>query len=212
MFISIEGIDGSGKTTQASLLYEKLNQMGYDSVLVHEPGNTKLGLSIRNLILSDNKKSINPYSELFLFLADRAQHYEEVIKPCLQKDKIIICDRFIDTTIAYQGFGRGIEINIINQLHNTITDNLIPTKTFLIAIHPNDSFNSERNKDRIEKENLFFHEKIYNGFLMQAKKYPNRVSVINGKQSIKSIHSLILDSTLSVANINVSCNLTRVAA
>jgi dTMP kinase len=184
--ITFEGIDGCGKTTQIRLLSEKLSLMKIP-VETREPRETWIGKQIRKLVLSCNVYNIDAMTELFLFCATRTQHYMDVIKPSLLDGKIVISDRFIDTTIAYQGFGRGIDHTILTYLHNLMTGNLLPDLTFFLDLPPDKCrirCQKRHKPDRIEKEKLEFLERVYNGFITQTKREPNRIKCIDTNRPI----------------------------
>ena len=170
LLITFEGCEGSGKTTQIDMLVPWLKEYTNNKISIiktKEPGQTLLGNKIRELLLNiDNK--INPLSELFLYYADRSQHIKEVIKPNLDKNNIIICDRFIDSTIAYQGYGREINLNLINILNQSIISSIQIDLTFILDIDIKGLNRIIGSKDRIELEDLEFHNKVRNGYLTIA--------------------------------------------
>lgn len=193
MFISFEGIDKSGKSTQISLLVDYLKQKGYEVVQTCEPGGTRLGEKIERILLEPSTKEISGISELFLYLADRAEHVEKIIKPALEKGKIIISDRFTDATIAYQGHGRELDIPWIKELNKRVTHGLSPDITFLLDISPDlaKKRSGSEEKDRIENEKISFHQKVRQGYLKLAKRHAERIKVINGEGSVEEIQSTI---------------------
>ncbi len=193
MFISLEGIDKSGKSTQISLLVDYLKQKGYEVVQTCEPGGTRSGEKIERILLEPSTKEINGISELFLYLADRAEHVEKIIKPALEKGKIVISDRFADATIAYQGHGRELDIPWIEELNKRVTHGLSPDITFLLDISPDfaQKRSGSEGKDRIENEKISFHQKVRQGYLKLAKRHPERIKVINGEGSIEEIQLTI---------------------
>ncbi|MBQ3835370.1 MAG: dTMP kinase, partial [Elusimicrobia bacterium] len=177
-FITIEGGEGCGKTTQSKLLKKYLEDKGFKVVLTREPGGSIVAEQIRNILLNPSFK-VNPLSELMLYEASRAQHLEEIIKPNLKKGFIVICDRFIDSTLAYQGYGRGLDKNIIKKLNDIASCGITPDITFYLDVDPKEGIKRAKsvNKgkltggDRIEKESIKFHNKVRKGFLDLAKKY-----------------------------------------
>ncbi len=193
MFISLEGIDKSGKSTQISLLVDYLKQKGYEVVQTCEPGGTRLGEKIERILLEPSTKEISGISELFLYLADRAEHVEKIIKPALEKGKIVISDRFADATIAYQGHGRKLDIPWIKELNKRVTHGLSPDITFLLDISPDlaQKRSGSEGKDRIENEKTSFHQKVRQGYLKLAKRHPERIKVINGEGSVEEIQLTI---------------------
>lgn len=190
LFITFEGIDGAGKTTQLEYTKDFLLSNGYQVALTREPGALDLGKKIRNILL-DDKNHISKKAELFLFLADRAQHVEFFIKQEIEKGKIVLCDRYIDSTIAYQGYGRENKNNLdeLIFLNNIATDNLLPDLTLLFDIDPIISVDriNLSNMDRLEKEGVIFQKNVRNGYLSLAKNAPNRIKVVNASQPIDKV-------------------------
>jgi len=187
MFISFEGIDKSGKTTQAVLLAKYLKNKGYPVVSTQEPGGTCLGEKIKELILHTPREKISGIGELFLYLTDRYQHVKEVIEPSLEKGRLVISDRYTDATVAYQGYGRGLDIRWIENLNKKVTRGLLPDLTFLLDIDP--KVMSERGKaeDRIEQEDFLFYTRVRQGYLQIAKSFPERVKLLNGRKEPQQI-------------------------
>jgi len=191
LFISFEGIDKSGKSTQISLLADYLKEKKYEVLPTCEPGGTRLGKKIERIILQSSLGQISDKAELFLYLADRAEHVGEIIKPTLDNDAIIISDRFADASIAYQGYGRGLDIHWIDELNRRATQGISPELTFLLDIDPDLARKRSKEKDRIENEEIAFHQRVRQGYLEIAHLYPNRVKTVNGQDSIKNIHLAI---------------------
>jgi len=185
--VTFEGLDGCGKSTQIRLLAAKLSSAGIPFLETREPGVTMIGEEIRRLVLSCDYGKINTNTELLLFFANRAQHYAEVLKPSLARGKIVICDRFIDTTIAYQGYAREIDFAIIEYLHKLTTDNLMPDLTFFLDLPPDKCLIRRQEQDRIEREKIEFLNSVYTGFLLEAKHHPNRIKRVNADRDIKEI-------------------------
>ncbi len=201
-FITFEGIEGSGKSTQAALLARYLERKGRKVVAVREPGGTALGDRIRELLLQDRESGPSPMAELFLYEASRAQVVEEVIGPALGGGATIICDRFTDSTVAYQGYGRGLDIGTIEVANKAATSGLVPDLTFLIDLDPETGLRRALSRiaeeggpreDRFEKETLDFHRRVREGYLAIARREPERVYVINGSGEIPSIHRQVCD-------------------
>jgi len=197
LFIVFEGPEGAGKTTQAKLLYRYLENKGYDVVLTREPGGTKLAEAIRKIILSPKMK-IYPMTELLLYEAARAQHIEEVIKPNLQKNKIVISDRFADASVVYQGYARGLGVEFVEKLNKLVVCNIVPDITFLLDISPKEGlqrikFNRKTSFDRLEKESLKFHIKIREGYLNIAKKRKNFYIINVENKTFQEVHTIIVD-------------------
>ena len=187
LFITFEGVDGSGKSTQINLLAEYLKEKNIDFILTRDPGGTKLGSKLRDILLNYDGK-IAPFCELFLYLADRAQHVEEVIIPALNKNKIVLCDRYIDSTLAYQGYARGLNIDEIINLNNLVTHTLLPDLTILFDINIENSIKRIGDKkDRLESEAAHFHKKVREGYLELAEREPERIKVIDSNREINEI-------------------------
>ena len=193
-FISLEGIEGTGKSTQAKLLSDYLKEKGFEVVLTEEPGGTQIGLRIRELLLSVEHKGMTAVTELLLYNASRSQHIREIIVPAISSGAIVITDRFTDSTIAYQGFGRGIDLNLINSIDLIATERLRPDITILLDLDA--EVGLKRNKginktDRLELEDLEFHQRVRNGYHNLAEKEPERIKLIDASAGIQEIHSRI---------------------
>lgn len=183
LFISFEGGEGAGKSTLIQKIYEYLNQLNKPVLLTRAPGGTMTGDLIRHLLLHHDEKDISSRTELFLFLADRAQHVQEVILPALANKKIVLCDRFNDSTVAYQGGARGFDPMWVRKLCHFATQDLEPDLTLYLDIDPEVALKRvQRTKDRIEKENISFHQKIRQAYLAIAEKDPKRFHVLDGSQ------------------------------
>ncbi|MBN1445653.1 MAG: dTMP kinase [Candidatus Omnitrophica bacterium] len=182
LIISFEGIDGCGKTTQAKLFYSRLKKRGMQVVLLNEPGGTYAGDKIRKILL-DKKSEISPLCELFLYLASRAQLVGEMIRPCVKNGTTVILDRYVDSTIAYQGWGRGLPVPLIEHVHRAFASDVMPDITFLIDDTAENLLGvlDKKERDRIEGESVGFHEKVRNGYLRIAKRHRRRVKVIKRK-------------------------------
>lgn len=191
MFISFEGIDKSGKSTQILLLVDYLRKRSYQVVQTCEPGGTRLGKKIERMLLESSLGQISDTAELFLYLADRSEQVKEIVKPALEKDKIVISDRFADASIAYQGYGRGLDTHWIDKLNKRATQGISPELTFLLDINPGLAKKRSKEKDRIENEEIAFHRRVRQGYLEIARLYPNRVKTVNGQESIKNVHLAI---------------------
>jgi len=196
IFISFEGIEGTGKTIQSRLLRENLVKEGHEVILTEEPGGTRIGLKIRDVLLSVENKGMTPVTELLLYNASRAQHINEVILPALRMGVIVITDRFTDSTVAYQGYGRGIALEIINSLEIMVTEGLKPNITFLLDLEVEAGLKRNRgiNKtDRLELEDVEFHKRVRDGYLQIAAKEPERIKLIDSSGSIEEIQRKIID-------------------
>jgi len=192
MLITFEGIDCSGKSTQAKLLVERLEQMGHQVVLLREPGGTTISEQVRDILLDNKHKEMDRITEFLLFSASRAQLVSEVILPALRENKTVVCDRFYDSSTAYQGWGRGINIEDVKRINHIATLGTVPDITFLIDIPPNESVRRKNLMpgsavDRMEVSGITFYEQVRNGYLAIAKSEPERFVVIDGMKSVKEI-------------------------
>lgn len=192
LFITFEGADGCGKTTQLNLLKEYFTDNGYEVVVTREPGAKGLGEKLRDILLNYDGE-VSDRCESFLFLADRAQHIDTIVKPALEQGKIILCDRHTDSTVAYQGYGRGLDIEQINKLNNIATDGLKPDLTFVFDVDVETSMaRVGGEKDRMESSGNDFFNKVRNGYLEIAKCEPQRVKVIDAKLPIDKVFEQVL--------------------
>jgi dTMP kinase len=192
LFITLEGIDGSGKSTLSKGLAEQLKSLGYETLMTRAPGGTPTGAQIRELILHGKLHDIK--AELFLFLADRAEHVASVIKPAIDAGKIVICDRFSDSTVAYQ-VERGLDRSKVEQLCQYATSGLEPDLTLLVDLDPEMAYeriHKSRHKDRIENEGLYLMTKIRQSYLDLAKSH-KRIVIIDGKLSVNELLDTSLD-------------------
>jgi dTMP kinase len=199
LFITFEGGEGTGKTTQIARLAKALEAAGRRVVVTREPGGSQIANRIRSLLLDPKSKGLVPMAELFLYEASRAQHVADVIRPALKEGKVVICDRFADSSIVYQGAARGLPASLVSQLNKIATGGLEPRLTFLLDLDPRIGLarvGARGILDRMEKEALGFHKKVRAGYLKLAKANPRRFRVINSSQSRDSIHEQILDSIL----------------
>ena len=190
-FITMEGVDGSGKTTQLQLTARYLLQCGYDLVTTREPGGTKMAERIRSLVL-DADAVINARTEVMLYLAARAEHVEQVIKPALAAGKVVLCDRFADSTMVYQGFVRGVEIAKVQALCEFAADGLQPELTILLDAAPEALLQRRLDRgvqDRFEQEGLDFQKKVREGFLSLADKEPHRIKKVNALQNTDAVQA-----------------------
>ncbi len=194
MLITLEGVEGSGKSTQIELLYDYITGKGYKVIKTREPGGTAFGEAVRKVSLRPDLHVL-PLSELLLFMAVRAQHVEELIAPALQEGKIVLCDRFVDATYAYQGYGRGIDLGIIETLNRLVTKGIRPNLTVLLDCKVEEGFRrkveSDPSMDRFEKETLSFHKRIKKAYLKLAKEDSRRFFVVNGSLGVEEVQKKI---------------------
>lgn len=183
IFITLEGGEGSGKSTQAERLTAYLKELGYETVRTQEPGGTQIGDQIRQILLNPASRGMSAYTELFLFLASRAQLVEDVIKPALAENKTVICDRYIDSSIAYQGYGRELDLNLVWELNKIATGGLLPDLTLYFDMLAESGLarkakNSSSPLDRLELEEISFHQRVRKGYLELVRAYPERIKLI----------------------------------
>ena len=191
VFISFEGIEGTGKSTQSKLLAQDLREKGFRVIQTMEPGGTNISIKIRELLLSLDSREMDCVTELLLYNAARVQHIKEVIAPALERGDIVITDRFSDSTVAYQGFARGIDLQLIDSLDLIATKKLRPDITILLDIDVKTGLARNRalNKnDRLELENISFHEKVRKGFIQIAAMNPERVRLVNCSEGLDEVH------------------------
>ncbi len=201
-FITFEGIDGCGKSTQLRLLARELRARGQDVVETVEPGGTAIGAQIRKILLDPASADIQPRAELLLYFASRAQNVEQVIRPALAEGRIVLCDRFSDSTMAYQGCGRGIDTGVLRDLDRIACQNLKPDVTLLIDIDLETSLMRARRRNervgmsesRIDEESAAFHERVRKGYLALAEAEPGRIVVIDGRASIAEVERRIREA------------------
>ena len=201
MFISLEGIEGCGKTTQIRLLSDYLENRGLPHVVTREPGGTAIGEKIRSILLDPASKDLVPIAELLLYMADRAQHIHQLIKPSLAEGKILLCDRYFDATVVYQGFARGLDIRFIFDLYRMLFQDLQPDLTLLLDLPPRiglerawqqlDSGSRCGTESRFEEEAISFHEKVRNGYLELARLEPKRFNIIDASRPADAVQSEI---------------------
>ncbi len=190
LFITFEGTDGSGKTTQIKLIEERIREMGYEVVLTREPGGTKVSELIRDLVLNPENSEIVPLTEVILYAASRAQHVVQVIKPAVEAGKVVICDRFVDSSYAYQGCGRGVDLKIVTDVNRVAIAGLSPDITFFLDIDPETALKRRINTtgaDRIEQEKMDFHRRVYDGYKKMSVLYSDRIKTIDANKSIEEI-------------------------
>lgn len=195
LFITFEGGEGSGKTTIISTLEETLKNKGYDVVRSREPGGSRIAEAIRNVILDVQNTEMDYMTEALLYAASRRQHLVEVIKPALADNKVVLCDRFIDSSLAYQGYARGLGIDEVFALNQYATEGLLPDLTIYIELEAEIGLkrikNNHRNEDRLDLEKLSFHDLVHQGYLELVKRYPDRVKKVDGSLSVSEVYSQI---------------------
>ena len=201
MFITLEGIEGCGKTTQLEFLSSFLEKKGRSCVVTREPGGTAIGKKIRSILLDPASKALVPTAELLLYMADRAQHIESLIQPCLAEGKIVLCDRYFDATVVYQGFARGLDTEFVRELHRIILNDLKPDITLLLDLPPRvglarawqelDNGNRCDAESRFEEEAISFHEKVRAGYLALAGMEPARFKIIDASLPIDAVQAEI---------------------
>lgn len=192
--ITFEGIEGSGKSTQVAYLADYLTKKGYAVVSTREPGGTTIGEALRALILHSEKEPVHPKTELFLYLADRAEHLQQIILPALEKGKIVLCDRFTDSTLIYQGYARGLSFPEMNTLLSFAADAVVPDMTFLLDLPVKKGrtrLKGRKEVNRLDREADPFHEKIRKGYLALAKKGPTRIHLINANADKETVFAQI---------------------
>jgi dTMP kinase len=196
IFISLEGIEGTGKTTQARLLSERFVEKGYEVILTQEPGGTVIGNRIREILLRIEHGGMSYITELLLYNAARAQHLTEKILPAVKQGQIVITDRFSDSTVAYQGYGRGIDISLINSLDSIATGGIKPHLTILFDLDVETGLKRNRgiNKiDRLELEDIEFHKRVRDGYLKIAEAEPERVKTIDASSPTEVVSQRVLE-------------------
>lgn len=202
MFITLEGIEGSGKTTQIKNIVTFLQSRGRDCIMTREPGGTAIGEKIRAILLDPGNNDLDPLTELLLYEADRAQHISSIVKPQLCAGKTVVCDRFYDATTVYQGFARGLDIGLIQKLHDLVLKGLKPDITILLDLSPEVGLNRAweqiksgtrtNHEIRFEKESLLFHERVRAGYLELARLEPERFRVVDAAKDKDQVQKEIV--------------------
>ncbi|RPJ13567.1 MAG: dTMP kinase [Desulfobacteraceae bacterium] len=202
MFITFEGIEGSGKTTQIRHVAEFLKKKGKDCIVTREPGGTETGRKIRAILLDPESRGIDPSAELLLYMADRAEHISKVVRPALSEGKTVLCDRYFDATVAYQGYARGLDMDFLKMMHKIVFNDLKPDITFLLDLSPEAGLSrawrqikeGERAgiETRFEKEELAFHEKVRNGYLELASREPERFVIVDAGKDEENVSKDIM--------------------
>lgn len=201
MFITLEGPEGSGKSTQIRRIAKRLEAMGYPVIMTREPGGTSIGDQIRHVLVRMENKELHPRTEILLFLAARAQLVEQLIKPALQDGKIILCDRYGDSTLAYQGYGHGLDLEKLRQMLDFATDHLKPDLTILLDLDVKTGLMRKKAEDewnRLDAYEVLFHERVRQGYLQLAREEPERWRIVDASQGIDAVQEdlfrIILDA------------------
>lgn len=202
-FITFEGGEGSGKTTQIALLQKYLAGTGKKCLVTREPGGSPGGEAIRELLLTGQSDKWSPISETLLFQAARVEHIGRIIKPALARGEVVLCDRFLDSTVVYQGMSKDLGVEFVRQIHQLTTHNFLPNFTFILDIEPSIGLTRAKartgNETRFENMDMSFHESVRNGFLSLAKSDAKRYAVIDASQSADDVHESIKKIYLSLA-------------
>jgi dTMP kinase len=195
LFITFEGTDGAGKTTQIQRLAADLRKTGYDVCLTREPGGTPISEQIRDMLLNPDHSEMTATTELLLYAASRAQHVSEVIKPALEAGKVVISSRFADAMVVYQGYGRGLDLERINHLNRIATDGVTPDATFVLDLPVEVGLrrvqNSRGGLDRLEREKIEFHRRLREGYQTLAKQEPQRIKIIDAQVNPEQVYAQI---------------------
>ena len=197
LFISIEGTDGSGKTTQICLLEEYFKNKGFYVVCTREPGGNMISEKIRELIIDKENTEMTAVTEALLYAAARAQHVTSDILPVLEDGGIVISDRFLDSSLVYQGFARGLGIKTVKDMNKYAVNGLEPDMTFFLRLKPEDGIKRKKNQkelDRMESENEKFHQMVYGGYMQLARRNKQRIKVIDALKSVEDIHKEIIEN------------------
>lgn len=195
-FISFEGIEGSGKSTQVKHLAEHLRAKGHTVIETVEPGGTKIGNKIRELLL-EPENHMDPMAELLLYYSSRAQHVQEIIYPAIQENSIVITDRFVDSTVAYQGYARGLDLGLINKLNELVVPDMKPFLTFLLDLDVEEGLRRNRQarkEDRFELETVEFHNRVRKGFHNIAAEEPERIKIIDASVSTEEVSRKVIET------------------
>ncbi len=195
LFISVEGTDGAGKSTQIDLLLEHLKSKGIDVIYTREPGGTYISEKIREIILDTDNEGMKDACEALLYAASRAQHVREKIVPALNEGKVVLCDRYVDSSIVYQGVARGLGIDEVRAINDFAIGGVMPDITLFFDLTVEESVKRKKNMgslDRIEKESFDFHKKIYDGYIKLAESDPERIKRIDASKPVEEVHAQVL--------------------
>ena len=193
LFITFEGPEGGGKTTQIELLRGYLTERGHQVLVTRQPGGDPVGVELRKIMLDIGRANVSPRAELLMMMADRSQSVDTVVRPHLSKGGVVICDRYADSSIAYQGGGRGIDQSWIANLNAYATDSLTPDITFLLDLGPEVGLSRQQDKNKMEEQDFSFHQRVRSEYLALAAEFPERIRVVDASQSIDSVHANILE-------------------
>lgn len=196
LFITMEGTDGAGKTTQIKLLEGYLVDKGFQVVCTRDPGGNDISEKIREIIIDKDNVKMSDMTETLLYAAARAQLVEEVIEPALKEGAIVICDRFVDSNVVYQGIARGVGEKIVKSINRHAVNGLEPDITFFIKLKPEDGIARKKKQaelDRMEAQEFYFHKKVYDGFMKIARRNKDRIKIVDGLKSIENIHCEIVE-------------------
>jgi len=211
LFITLEGIDGSGKSTQRELLSRELRRRGLDTVATREPGGTAIGEGIRHLMVSDATSHIAPTTELLLYVAARAQHVAELIRPSLEAGRIVISDRYTDSTVAFQGYGRGLDLTMIEEFNNFATACLKPDLTIVFDLDPETAKTRQGSRPiggllgAFDEQHSDFHERMREGYFQMAQQEPSRIRIVDASGGVEDTHSQVLALVLPLLDGKTPC-------
>lgn len=201
LFISVEGLDGSGKTTQLTGIIKYFEDKGIEPLLVREPGGTAIGEKVRHILLDAKNTEMDSVAEMLLFAASRAQNVAQNILPALEEGRVVICDRFIDSSVAYQGYGRELDVEEVFNVNLTAVRHRLPDLTFFLDKNPEDSLKRRKEAttaDRLESEKMEFHIRVYKGYMELCRKYPERIIKLDAEESIGVINEKIVIALESI--------------
>ena len=200
-FITFEGGEGSGKTTVIKRLVEELENMGLDILVSREPGGSKISEEIRNVILNVENKEMDYMTEALLYAASRRQHLKEIVWPAIENGKVVICDRYLDSSLVYQGFARGLGIEKVYDLNINATDGFLPDITVYLDVTPDVGLNriktNNRNVNRLDLEKKAFHEKVREGYLKLTQMFPERIILINAEGTVDEVYEQVKKAVIS---------------
>ena len=200
-FITIEGTDGGGKSTQIEKLVEYLKSIGREVVVTREPGGTNISEKLREILLDAKNSEMTDITEALLYAASRAQHVEEKILPAVKEGKIVICDRFLDSSIVYQGYARGLDIEMIKTINSFALSKIKPDITLFFDIRPEIGILRKKNMhdlDRMEQEKIDFHNKVYNGYKALLNENPERIKRIDAEKTIDEVYRQVIDAVNTI--------------